>query len=105
MGCDTHGPSVLECLKQVNAQRLWSVDWVAEELVRKQGSKRWITNLVGLLKFWKGRSQTEIVGDLGWHPVPDGYNVPGNPRELIAQGKWHKNVPVLMTTSKNETWG
>mmetsp|Transcript_2520 Transcript_2520/g.7559 ORF Transcript_2520/g.7559 Transcript_2520/m.7559 type:complete len:607 (+) Transcript_2520:74-1894(+) len=96
---------MLRCLTRKSAQELWAADWVSEELSRHVLSPRWTSNLLGLLGFAAAEKTTsDLPFYLGWHAVVDGESLPGEPRELIAQGKWAK-VPVLMTVSKNESYG
>mmetsp|Transcript_53396 Transcript_53396/g.165247 ORF Transcript_53396/g.165247 Transcript_53396/m.165247 type:complete len:602 (+) Transcript_53396:97-1902(+) len=105
LGCKKKkAEDVLNCLKKLPAQRVWGADWIAEELSRNIGSASWLQNAMGMAFFAFTRPGQEMPGFLGWHAVVDGANVPGEPRELIAMGRWHK-VPVLLTVSKNETWG
>mmetsp|Transcript_48480 Transcript_48480/g.144816 ORF Transcript_48480/g.144816 Transcript_48480/m.144816 type:complete len:613 (-) Transcript_48480:1034-2872(-) len=93
------------CLKRMNENYLWSMDWVSEELSRNPGNFMWLRNMWGLTSFtMKAKDKQEVVGELGWHPVIDGEIIPGEPRELIQQGRFSK-VPVLITVSKNETYG
>jgi len=104
LGCNRKGRSVIQCLKAVPAQKLWSMDWVSEELSRNVGSPIWLSNLFGLMRFASDKNQSEIPTYLGWHPVIDGDLLPGEPRQLISEGRWNK-VPVLITVSKNESLG
>jgi len=97
--------STVRCLRRKAATVLWSGDWVAEELSRTVGSKKWIKNFVGLLEFFAlSKDRDEVAGQLGWHAVVDGSIVPEEPREAVRKGNFHK-VPVLITFSKNESYG
>mmetsp|Transcript_36616 Transcript_36616/g.101670 ORF Transcript_36616/g.101670 Transcript_36616/m.101670 type:complete len:591 (-) Transcript_36616:55-1827(-) len=97
----------LRCLRRLRAQKLWGLDWNSEALSRPGQKKEFMKNTMSLLKFTlqqKGSQVDEALADLGWHAVADGDLVPGEPRKLIAEGRWHK-VPVLITTTKNESYG
>lgn len=101
------GEKLLKCLRKVPAQKLWGLDWNSEALSRP-GQKEFTKNAFSLMRFIleeKGnKGIDESFADLGWHSVVDGDILPGEPRELIAQGRWNK-VPVLITLVKNESHG
>lgn len=104
-GCQRLSPErTLQCLKQYSARILLKSDWVAEELSRNVASPTWTYNLMGLGMYMVGKDMLEVAGDLGWHPVVDGNILPGEPRELIAKGRWNK-AQVLITVSQNESLG
>jgi len=105
--CKGKGEKLLRCLRKVAPQKLWNFDWNSEALSRPGKKKAFVRNIVSLLKFTqdtKGANLGEALADLGWHTVVDGSLMPGEPRKLIAQGKWNK-VPVLITVAKNESFG
>mmetsp|Transcript_54388 Transcript_54388/g.122331 ORF Transcript_54388/g.122331 Transcript_54388/m.122331 type:complete len:587 (+) Transcript_54388:92-1852(+) len=91
----------LSCLRKFEAQKLWYSDWVSEELSRNMGSPSWLLNAWGMLRFGHNK---DLPTYLGWHAVVDNDTMPGEPRELIRQGKWNK-CEVLITVSKNESFG
>jgi len=99
--------NVTRCLRGVRARQLWDMDWVSESLSRPVLVVPFVKNVLATLKFTfteKNFSLGRTSADLGWHPVVDGDIIPGEPRKLIPEGKWHK-VPILMTTAQNETMG
>jgi len=104
IGCKKEADQ-LACLKAKDAQELWGADWVSESLASPK-SKGFLHNIMGMVGFgaMKGFDSTKALASQGWHPVVDGEAVPGEPRELIAQGRWNK-VPILITTVKNESVG
>mmetsp|Transcript_100611 Transcript_100611/g.285056 ORF Transcript_100611/g.285056 Transcript_100611/m.285056 type:complete len:613 (+) Transcript_100611:84-1922(+) len=108
VGClkaNTTAKEMITCLKSKKARTLWGGDWVAEELSNNVGSLAWITSLFSTLRWISmHRDTTQLLQMMGWHPDIDGRSVPGEARDLIAQGKWNK-VPVLVTTVKNESLG
>lgn len=106
-GCRRKGKRLLQCLRKVPAQKLLSYDFNAEALSRPGQKKEFMKTIMSLMKFTAEKKDfrfDEAMADLGWHPVVDDDVMPGEPRRLIAEGKWNR-VPVLITTVKNESYG
>jgi len=97
--------STVRCLKRKRTRFLWNQDWVAEELSRNVMQPAWITNALRLLSFaLRTKQKDELIAMLGWHAEVDNVTLPGNPVDLIRQGRFH-NVTVLITTALNESHG
>jgi len=95
---------MLQCLRAVPARKLWTADWVPEDLSRNVFSRKWTKTLFNLLSFLTKTDPTAVATYLGYHAVPDGHNIPGEVHDLLPQGNFSK-VPILLTVSKNETEG
>jgi len=99
--------SQLRCLRRKPAVKLWSNDWVTEDMTRNVStSKKPIEQGLTLARWAIAMhvSLQEIPLHMGWHAVVDNETLPGHPRDLLAQGRWNR-VPVLVTTAKNESLG
>lgn len=104
LGCEKKGADFLSCLRAVDARKLWDADWVSESMA--SAGMGFMATASKMLAFQQtmGYSTHQVMASQGWHPEVDGQSLPGEPRELIAQGRWNK-VPVLITTTKNESQG